>query len=158
MPEIAHPEQQDRVSAKGFSYGYTGSVILLIINLALLLSSESQAEANKAMQWSFVMVGIWWAGFAQITFLKLHETPTGNPMDGSVLKKGYKELGRVWQDLKFNPTLKKFLSGFFVYNMAVQTVMLLATTFALTEVKQIGKNGEIEAMGSDKLIISILIW
>lgn len=158
LPEIAPRHEHDRVSAKGFSYGYTGSVILLVVNLAWLLSSETQEDANHAMQWSFVLVGIWWAGFAQITFKKLHEAPTGNPISKDILKKGYRELARVWKELKNNPVLKKYLSSFFVFNMAVQTVMLLATTFALTEVKQHNATtGEIEAMGSDKLIISILI-
>ncbi len=159
LPEIAPKHEQDKISAKGFSYGYTGSVILLVLNLAMVLSPSTfgMEDAVQAMRISFVLVGLWWAGFAQITFVKLHEAPTGNKIDGNVLKKGYKELGRVWKELKTNPILKKYLSAFFTFNMAVQTVMLLATTFALTEVKQYNASGELEAMGSDKLIISILI-
>ena len=159
LPEIAPKEMHDSVSAKGFSYGYTGSVILLVINLAMVMAPGAFGleTVGQACKISFVLVGLWWAGFAQVTFARLKETPTGNKLDGSILSKGYQELGHVWKDLKSNPILKKYLSAFFVFNMGVQTVMLLATTFALTEVKQYGANGEIEPMGSDKLIISILI-
>ncbi|MES2629521.1 MAG: MFS transporter [Bacteroidota bacterium] len=159
LPEIAPKDQQDAVSAKGFSYGYTGSVILLVINLAMVLSPKTFGLEDEihAFCISFVMVGLWWAGFAQITFRKLHETPTGKKVDGEIIRKGYRELIRVWNELKNNPVLKKYLGSFFVFNMAVQTVMLLATTFALTEVKQYNDAGVLEPMGSDKLITSILI-
>ena len=82
LPDIAYPEQQDKISAKGFSYGYIGSVLLLIINLGMIMKpdffgisgSESEA-AMKAMRYSFVMVGIWWIIFSQYTFYYL---PKGN--------------------------------------------------------------------------------
>lgn len=159
LPEIAPKHEQDRISAKGFSYGYIGSVILLVINLALVLAPKffGLTDAVQAYRIAFVMVGLWWAGFAQFTFIKLHEAPTGNKLSGNILKKGYKELSKVWKELKNNPVLKRYLSSFFVFNMGVQTVMLLATTFALSEVKQLNAAGEIEPMGADKLIISILI-
>lgn len=159
LPEIAPRDQHDKVSAKGFSYGYTGSVILLVLNLAMVMSPATFGieTVGQACRISFVLVGLWWAGFAQITFFKLKETPTGHKADSNVLKKGYRELISVWQDLKQNPILKKYLTAFFVFNMGVQTVMLLATTFALTEVKQYNAEGVLEPMGSDKLIISILI-
>jgi UMF1 family MFS transporter len=159
LPEIAPKHQQDAVSAKGFSYGYAGSVILLVFNLAMALfpgffGLESAVDAYKI---AFVLVGCWWAGFAQFTFFNLHEKPTGHSYEKNVLKKGYLELLKVWHELKNNPILKKYLSAFFIFNMGVQTVMLLATLFALSEVKQVNELGQVEDMGADKLIISILL-
>ncbi len=159
LPEIAPASAHDKISAKGFSYGYTGSVILLVFNLAMVLfpnafGLESTGAATKV---AFVTVGIWWAGFAQFTFRGVPEVKTNNPVTGGVLKKGYQELSKVWAGLKHQKALKRYLASFFVFNMGVQTVMILAATFAAKEVKQLNDQGVDEAMSSDKLIISILI-
>jgi UMF1 family MFS transporter len=144
LPDIAFAEQQDAISAKGFSYGYVGSVILLIVNLAMIMMpdvfgiSGSKGEAAmKAMRYSFVMVGIWWILFSQYTYYYL---PKGNKIVAANLKKhilfnGYKELKKVWHLLAENSALKRYLASFFVYSMAVQTVMLIATYFGAQEIQ-----------------------
>ena len=144
LPDIAFAEQQDAISAKGFSYGYVGSVILLILNLAMIMMpdvfgiSGSKGEAAmKAMRYSFVMVGIWWILFSQYTYYYL---PKGNKIVAANLKKhilfnGYKELKKVWHLLAENSALKRYLASFFVYSMAVQTVMLIATYFGAQEIQ-----------------------
>ena len=159
LPEIAPPAEHDKVSAKGFSYGYIGSVILLIFNLAMVLfpaafGLESTGAATKI---AFVTVGLWWAGFAQFTFRGVPEIKTNHKINTDILKKGYRELLKVWHSLKEQKALKRYLASFFVFNMGVQTVMILAATFAAKEVKQLNDQGVEEAMSSDKLIISILI-
>ena len=144
LPDIAFAEQQDEISAKGFSYGYIGSVILLVVNLAMIMMpdvfgiSGSKGEAAmKAMRYSFVMVGIWWILFSQYTYYYL---PKGNKIVASKIKQhivfnGYKELQKVWHLLAENEALKKYLASFFVYSMAVQTVMLIATYFGAQEIQ-----------------------
>ena len=144
LPDIAFAEQQDAISAKGFSYGYVGSVILLIVNLAMIMMpdvfgiSGSKGEAAmKAMRYSFVMVGIWWILFSQYTYYYL---PKGNKIVAANLKKhilfnGFKELKKVWHLLAENSALKRYLASFFVYSMAVQTVMLIATYFGAQEIQ-----------------------
>lgn len=160
LPDVAHPEQMDRISAKGFSLGYIGSVLLLLINLAMVMkpgffgieSDESGVAEIKAMQYSFVTVGIWWIIFSQYTFYYL---PKGNKKDGernNVILNGFKELKVVWGQLGDQIRLKRYLIAFFVYSMAVQTVMLIATYFGEEEI----------AWGSDEnrtigLIVSILV-
>lgn len=160
LPDIAFPEQQDRVSAKGYSMGYIGSVLLLIVNLAMVMKpdffgiSGTEGEAAmKAMRYSFLMVGIWWIVFSQYTYYYL---PKGNRNKDKVTKEvlfnGFRELKKVWFLLNENMTLKKYLVSFFVYSMAVQTVMLIATYFGEQEIAW-----ETDSQRTTGLIISILL-
>ncbi len=175
LPEIAPPELQDKVSAKGYSLGYLGSVILLIFNLLMIMKPEwffpiealaesmmessnvtlalAQEEARSyyvglSTRISFLSVGVWWLGFSLITFYILPENTYNRKPKGQYIYKGYLELLEVWRSLKNNPTLKRFLFSYFSYNMGVQTVMYMAITFA---------KKEISGMPDSGLIISILI-
>lgn len=151
LPDIAYPEQQDAASARGYSFGYIGSVILLIFNLWLVMSSDNEAEAEQAMRYSFISVGIWWIVFSQYSYYYLPKGTKQNKVTGDVMLNGFRELRKVWSQLKMNPTLKKYLGAFFVYSMAVQTVMLVATYFGAEEIQW----GEGEKQQG--LIISILL-
>ncbi|PHX61787.1 MAG: MFS transporter [Flavobacteriales bacterium] len=134
LSDIAFTNQHDKLSAKGFSLGYIGSVILLVICLYLIIGRTDE-EAIEAMKLSFVFTGIWWAVFSQYTFYYL---PKGNknkhPITFSVLLNGYNELKKVQKLFFKDATLKRFLIAFFVYSMAVQTVMLVATYFGEQEI------------------------
>ena len=149
LPEIAHPDEQDKVSAKGFAMGYIGSSILLILNLMMVQKPEWFGIVDPAMatRISFVTVGVWWIAFAQIPFAFLPEKSSQNRFSGNILFKGYRELLVVWSELKRNKNLKRYLLSFFVYNMGVQTVLLVATLFGASEIK----------METGQLIITILI-
>lgn len=150
LPEIASIGKQDSVSAKGFSLGYIGSIILLIINLFMIMNPEvfGFTDGDMPARVSFAMVGIWWIGFAQVTFSRLPGNVYGKKVKGEYLYRGYVELRKVWQELKKTTRLKRYLISFFVFNMGVQTVMYMAVGFA--------KN-EIAGMPDEGLIISILI-
>ena len=134
LPEVAHPEQQDRASAKGFTYGYIGSVILLVINLAMIqMPDVFGITAGLASRISFVMVGVWWIGFAQITFRRLPEDLYDKKPEADYIWKGFKELKLVAIQVMDYPTLKRFLISFFLLSVGVQTIILLATIFGSTE-------------------------
>lgn len=160
LPDIAYPEQQDGISAKGFSLGYIGSVLLLLINLAMVMKpdifgitdSGGEVAEMKAMKYSFVTVGIWWALFSQYTFSHL---PKGHRRDGertNIILNGFKEIKSVWQQLGNELKLKRYLRAFFVYSMAVQTIMLIATYFGEEEITW-GTDNE----RTTGLIVSILL-
>ena len=135
LPDIAFPEQQDKISAKGYSLGYIGSVILLVINLAMIMSVEG-AEKLEMMRYSFAMVGIWWIVFSQYTYFYLPEGNSNNQkVTFSIIFNGFRELKRVWKLLQSIVPLKRYLLSFFVFSMAVQTVMLVATYFGSQEIK-----------------------
>jgi len=154
LPDIAFPEQQDALSAKGYSLGYIGSVILLLINLAMLLKYETFGFENElqAMRVSFLLVGIWWIGFSQITYKYLPDFRNKNKIERHIFFSGLKELKKTFYKLAEFPSLKKYLIAFFVYSMAVQTVMIIATYFGEKEV--LWESNEQRTSG---LIISILL-
>ncbi|HLO72499.1 MAG TPA: MFS transporter [Flavobacterium sp.] len=151
LPDIAHKDQQDKISAKGFSLGYIGSVILLLICLAMVMLVDEK-HAIQMMRYSFLLVGIWWIGFSQYTYYYLPNNKNDNKLHRNVVFNGFKELLKVWQQIKSILPLKRYLAAFFVYSMAVQTIMIIAAYFGEKEVE----------WGSDSkrttgLIISILV-
>jgi MFS transporter, UMF1 family len=143
LPDIAYPEQQDKISARGYSLGYIGSVLLLLINLGMIMKPDffgimgtTGEAAMKAMRYSFIMVGVWWILFSQYSYYHL---PKGNQnanqkVTQDVIFNGFKELKKVWATLEVNISLKRYLGSFFVYSMAVQTVMIVATYFGAQEI------------------------
>ena len=150
LPDIATPDQQDKVSAKGFAYGYIGSVILQIICFVFVLKPDlfGITDASFPARLSFLLVGIWWVGFAYIPFTVL---PKSSPNYSKLLKtkvaSGYDELRKVWKQLGEMPVLKTFLLAYFFYAMGVQTIMLVAANFG----------EKILHLGTSKLIATILI-
>jgi UMF1 family MFS transporter len=163
LPDVAYPEQQDKLSAKGFSLGYIGSVLLLLFNLAMIMFPESfglgddGASKMKAMQISFISVGIWWLLFSQYTFYYLPKgNITNNKVTWHILFDGYRELKSVYRSLSENEVLKRYLYAFFVYSMAVQTVMLVATYFGEQEINWGSDNQKTIGLISSILIIQLV--
>lgn len=149
LPEIATPEDRDRISAKGFMMGYIGSVLLQIICFVFVLKPELFGiTVGKASQISFLLVGIWWVSFGWLAISRL---PQSKGVKGAhsknIITQGYKELHKVWIELRTQPLLKQFLVSFFFYNMGVQTVMLAATLYGKSELN----------IPTTNLIIAILI-
>ncbi|MXV53295.1 MFS transporter [Pedobacter sp. HMF7647] len=150
LPEIASPDQQDKVSAQGFAYGYIGSVLLQIICFVFVLKPElfGITDGSFPARLSFLLVGVWWIAFAQIPFNKL---PAGSQNRGKitsgVIKNGFQELGKVWQQVKGMKLLKRFLFAFFFYAVGVQTIMIVAANFG----------EKILHLGTAKLIATILV-
>jgi UMF1 family MFS transporter len=136
LPEIATLDMQDKVSAKGFTYGYIGSVLLQLICFVFVLKPELFGIVDKTFpaRLSFLLVGLWWIGFALIPFIILPKgSPNAQKHDHNIIKGGFVELGKVWTQLKTMPLLKRYLPAFFFYSMGVQTIMLVATGFAAKE-------------------------
>ncbi|WP_291402356.1 MFS transporter [Daejeonella sp.] len=150
LPEIASVDQQDKVSAKGYAYGYVGSVILQIICFAFVLKPDlfGITDASLPARLSFLLVGIWWITFSQIPFKKLPaDSPNFDKMSKLNVKSGFEELLKVWHQMKEMFYLKRFLLAFFFYSMGVQTIMLVAAGFGEKVLK----------LGTSKLIAIILI-
>ena len=137
LPEIAPPSMTDRVSARGYSFGYAGSALLLIVSLAIISNYDVFGLPTKgyATRLVFLIVGIWWIGFAQIPFKRLPNNVFNKKPTGKILLNGYLELKKVFNALRNQPNIKKYLISFFFFNMGVQTIMLLATLFGSKELK-----------------------
>jgi UMF1 family MFS transporter len=163
LPEIASIENQDKVSARGFSLGYFGSSLLLIICLiGIMVFKYEEKLVDGVMvssgffkvKYSFLLTGLWWMGFAQYTFMRLpmrDHKQHGQNTKGLLLK-GFREIIGVTKQVIQLPNLKRFLSGYFFYNMGVQTVMVVAVLFARNEILW-----ESEQAKTSSLIVSILI-
>jgi UMF1 family MFS transporter len=149
LPEIAYPEQHDRVSAKGFMFGYTGSLILLVFNLTMVMMPEwfGITDSSLPARISFLSVGIWWVGFAQVTFYYLPNNVFRKKPEKDFIFKGLRELKVVTKSINKQTDLKQFLTAFFLYSIGVQTVILLAGIFGKKEL----------GIGTSKLIIIILL-
>jgi len=135
LPEIVTEDRYDTTSARGYSMGYYGSVILMVICLVFVMNAErlgfgsgSAGELN-ASRFSFVLTGLWWFGFSIIPFRRLPANVHSKPPRTDLWKNGYREIRKVWQSLKGQPDLRRFLFAFFFYNSGVQTVMYLAALF-----------------------------
>ena len=149
LPEIATEDRFDKLSARGYSYGYVGSVILLIFNLVMIMEPglfglEDTALTSKI---AFVSVAVWWAGFSQIPFWRLPDDIHNRQVSGKYFTKGYQEIRKVYRSLKDLPNLKRFLLAYFFFNAGVQAVMYLATLFGTKELN----------LGTTALIITVLI-
>jgi UMF1 family MFS transporter len=149
LPEVASEDKMDSVSARGFALGYIGSVILLILNLLLLMKYDffGFRDEGFASRFGFILVGVWWMGFAQIAFYYLEDRPSGKPITFEILKNGLTRLKKVFEVVKNKTVMYRFLSAFFIYSMGVQTVMLLAPLFGEKEV----------GMGGEEMIVVVLI-
>jgi UMF1 family MFS transporter len=152
LPEVAAPEEQDKLSARGYSLGYIGSVILLLLNLAMIM------VLDISPRWCFVTVGLWWAGFAQYTFYHLPEKSTGKRFEHGILANGFKELSGVWSSLTHSPHLKRYLLSFFVFSMGVQTIMQMASLFGTKEIERVDEAGNVVmGLADGQLIGAVLL-
>ncbi len=149
LPEIATEDRFDKISARGFALGYSGSIILLIFNLSMILFPEFYgiSSVGIATRISFLTVGLWWFGFAAYTFHYLPKDIYHKKPQGNYFLNGFRELGKVLRELKNQKMLKQFLLAFFFYNMGVQTVLYLATIFGDKEL----------GLSSELLIATILV-
>ena len=149
LPEIVDSKHLDKVSARGYSFGYVGSVILLIISLIMIIFYEFFGFNNnsEATRFTFLLVGIWWILFSQITFISLHEESSKVKISKHIIFYGVKELKKVWVILKSYNNIKLYLFAFFFYSMGVQTIMLLASYFGDKEL----------GLDQNKLIMTVLI-
>jgi UMF1 family MFS transporter len=149
LPEIVTEDRYDEVSAKGYAFGYVGSVILLLIILFTSVKPELfgiAPDSNFPFRFGFVLVGLWWMGFSQITFRRLPKSKSGS-ITVDMIKKGNAEILFVFKKLRTNANLKKFLLAVLFYSAGVQTVIYLASVFAKEEL----------AFDTNELIIIILI-
>ncbi len=160
LPEIAEPKDHDRISARGYTMGYIGSVLLLVVNLAMVMRPAlfglPEGSALPARV-SFLTVAVWWVGFAQIPFARLPRNPYHRKASGAVVLNGYRELRKVWRELRATRRLKRFLLAFFMLNMGIQTVMYLAVNYAKAEIVEVGPDGVIGPITDTSLIVSILL-
>jgi len=135
LPVIAEPADQDRISARGYSMGYLGGVVLLVINLIFVLFPGVFGITDDSFppRLAFLTVFLWWIGFSQITFRRLPRYTFGNQVKGKAILNGYRELRTVFNQVRKMNQLKIYLVAFFFITMGLLTVMFMAATYGTKE-------------------------
>lgn len=146
LPEIVTEDKMDKASAQGFMVGYVGSVILLVFCL-VLIQVIGKDNAGLYTRISFVLVGLWWMGFAQITFNRLPTNIYNKKIPREIFRSSFQELYKVWKELNQHSSLRIFLGSFFFYSLGMQTIFLMAALFGQSEI----------GLTTAKLIMTILL-
>jgi UMF1 family MFS transporter len=161
LPDIANIEQQDITSAKGYSLGYLGSIILLVFCLFIIQYPDllNLYDKTQAVKISFVLVGIWWLVFSQYSFYYLPDRKDYNIQKSNLysiktLLSGFDQIIDVIKQLKENKKLRLFLFSFFIFTIPTQTIILLASYFG-ADLNEIGWKDE-ETMQTG-LILAIIV-
>src|SRR5215216_488439 len=155
LPDIASEEERDRVSSYGFAMGYIGGGILLALNLAFFIFSDTiGVPGDLAVRINLASAGIWWIGFSLLTWahLKPRHAARALPAGESYIGIGFKQLGITFRELKNFPETLKFLFAYFLYNDGIQTVIAIASTFAAAPIVRGGIG-----LSQDTLIAVILM-
>lgn len=150
LPEIATTDKQDRVSAQGFAYGYVGCVTLQLICLVFVMKPEwfGITDSSFGPRFSFLLVGIWWAGFSTIPFIALpHNRKSVSHASRGLFRRVIIEFRIVLRHIKKMEHIRRFLPAYFFYSAGVQTVMIVAAAFGAKELQ----------LETSKLIITILL-
>ena len=154
LTDITYPNQTNKVSAKGYTMGYIGSVILLLINLIMINFYETFGFESEiaAMKSSFAIVGIWWLAFSQYSFFHLPSGNKGVKVPKNIIWNGFKELKGVYKFIRTSKRFTRFLLAFFIFSFSLQTVLYIASYFGVSEIEWTSSSEQ-----TSGLIISILL-
>ena len=149
LPIIATPDRHDHISAKGFSFGYGGSMLLLIFNIFSLQNYQmfGFSDSLEAIRFSFILVGIWWLAVSQIAFYYLRENRKKVQWDIRLFTTGFHEVFKVFGYIRKHTSMYRFLLSFFFFSMGVQTIIIVASLFGKAEL----------GISDTMLILTILI-
>ncbi len=157
LPDIAEPKDHNRISSYGFSLGYVGSSILLVLCIALILMQDTGAEKVQMMALEFPLCAIWWVAFAYPAYKKLPVAKEARKkISSNVAKMGFLELKKVWNEFAGIPRLRKYLYSFFAFSMGVQTVMAVAQFFGLDEIDWVSDDQKTSGMLISILMIQLI--
>jgi MFS transporter, UMF1 family len=132
LPEITTNDQADKVSSRGYAYGYLGGALLLVFNLLLVMRAERLGiSAGLAVRLSLLSAGLWWGGFAIITFTLLRSRPHKKqlPPGRSYMSAGFSEVVSTFKELGRLPLTARYLIGYLIYNDGIQTVIFASSAF-----------------------------
>jgi len=132
LPDIATDDQTDKVSSRGYAYGYLGGALLLALNLVLVRNAEAIGiSTGLAVRISLASAGIWWGAFAVITFSLLKSRPQKKslPAGRGYIAAGFTEIVDTVKELRRLPLTLKYLIAYLIYNDGIQTVIFASSAF-----------------------------
>jgi MFS transporter, UMF1 family len=136
LPDLVTEDQTDKISSRGFALGYLGGGLLLAANLALVVAAPQVGiSTGLAVRIALLSAGLWWGGFALITFARLRTRGPARslPPGKTYLTIGFSELGGTFRELGRLPHTLRYLIGYLLYNDGIQTVISLASVFLVQE-------------------------
>jgi len=136
LNDITTEDQRDKVSSRGFAYGYLGGGLLLALNFLLVKSAPRLGmDPFMAVRLSFLSAGLWWGGFGLISFatLRTRAAEKSLPAGKTYLTIGFSELGRTFRELARLRHTLKYLIGYLFFNDGIQTVISMASVFMAQE-------------------------
>jgi UMF1 family MFS transporter len=158
LPDITYPKQTNMVSAKGFTMGYIGSVILLIVNLIMITYYEqlNLSSEVQAMKYSFVLVGVWWLLFSQYSFYHLPRGNKGVKLPKNIIWNGFRELKGVYKIIRSSKKFTRFLTAFFVFSFSLQTIIFIAAYFGVNEIEWSSSSEQTAGLIISVILIQII--
>jgi UMF1 family MFS transporter len=149
LPQLAGPDDRDRVSSIGWAVGYLGGGLLLALNLvALLMHERLGLSEGDAVRYSIVSAGIWWAAFTTVPLLRLrNRPPLAGVARGSVLTDGFRQLWHTLRQMRTYPLTLLFLLAYLVYSDGIATVVALSALYGSDEL----------GLSAETLVVTILI-
>ncbi len=150
LVDISTEAERDRVSSRGWAWGYLGGGALLALNLVVVLAHGSFGlDKELAVRLSLLSAALWWAGFTIIPFRRLQDRPPRDvvPEAGGLLRRSFGQLFTTLREMRGFPMTLTFLVAFLFYNDGIQTVVGVASTYGS---KQLG-------FGDSVLIATILL-
>ncbi|MEO2148404.1 MAG: MFS transporter [Flavobacteriaceae bacterium] len=158
LPDITYPKQTNMVSAKGFTMGYIGSVILLIVNLIMITYYEqlNLSSEVQAMKYSFVLVGLWWLLFSQYSFYHLPRGNKGVKLPKNIIWNGFRELKGVYKIIRSSKKFTRFLTAFFVFSFSLQTIIFIASYFGVNEIEWSSSSEQTAGLIISVILIQII--
>lgn len=136
LNEITTEDQRDKVSSRGFAYGYLGGGLLLAGNFLLVNYADRLGLSTAmAVRISLLSAGIWWGSFALIAFANLRSRAPQKhlPRGKSYLTIGFEELRRTFRELARLRHTLRYLIAYLFFNDGIQTVISLASVFMAQE-------------------------
>jgi len=161
LPDIASEEERDRVSSYGWAMGYLGGGILLALNLAFFIFSEDLGvPGDLAVRINLASAGVWWMGFALITWTRLRPRHAARalPASETYVSIGFKQLGKTFREIKNFPETLKYLLAYFLYNDGIQTVIAVSSTFAAAPIIRGGLEVDQDTLIAIILMIQFLAF
>ena len=158
LPDITYPKQTNMVSAKGFTMGYIGSVILLIVNLIMITYYEqlNLSSEVQAMKYSFVLVGVWWLLFSQYSFYHLPRGNKGVKLPKNIIWNGFRELKGVYKIIRSSKKFTRFLTAFFIFSFSLQTIIFIAAYFGVNEIEWSSSSEQTAGLIISVMLIQII--
>ncbi|MCI3277424.1 MFS transporter [Streptomyces cylindrosporus] len=134
LPQIAPPEDRDRVSSRGWAFGYAAGSSMLIVNLVLFTAHDSfGVSESTAVRICLASAGLWWGAFTLVPLKRLHDRRTTAATSAAPAVHGWRQLAATVRDMRGKPLTLAFLLAYLVYNDGIQTVISQASVYGSEE-------------------------